>query len=167
MENNIKSLIWLFILLIIQTFLVFTIYYFMPDFTTSLDHVYQHPGGVWLVFLTLIVYFIPSIVAIATKHKYFLQIVLLNIFLGFSVLGWVGALIWATIKTPDKDKQNFIICNILIQIFSFVALVAYCTIDHKLYNYQRMDNIYNQNIQETLDAIKTIQEIKQNPGAGY
>ena len=79
----------------------------------------------------------------------------------------VGALIWATIKTPDKDKQNFIICNILIQIFSFVALVAYCTIDHKLYNYQRMDNIYNQNIQETLNAIKTIQEIKQNPGAGY
>lgn len=167
MENNIKSLIWLFVLLIFQSFFIFTVYYFMPEFTTHLDTVYQRPGGVWLIFLILLLYFIPSFIAIASKHKYFLQITLLNIFLGFSILGWVGALIWATIKTPVMNKQNYTICNILIQIFSFIMLFSYCVIDHNLHNYQRMDAIYNQNIQETLEAIKTIQTIKHIPGGNY
>ena len=167
MENNIKSLLYTFIFLTIQTFLIFTVYYLMPDFANSLDNVYQHPAGIWLIFLILLIYFIPTIIAIIGKHKYFLQITLLNIFFGFSILGWVGALIWATIKTYTEDKQNFVISNILIQIFSFIALTSFCIVDHNLYNYQRMDSIYNQNIQETLNAIKTIQEIKQNSGSNY
>jgi hypothetical protein len=40
-----------------------------------------------------ILYFIPSIVAINKKHKQ--GILTLNLFLGWTLIGWVGALVWA------------------------------------------------------------------------
>jgi hypothetical protein len=42
------------------------------------------------------VYFVPSIVASKRNHKNFTSILLLNIFLGFSLIGWVIALVWST-----------------------------------------------------------------------
>ena len=47
------------------------------------------------------VYFIPCFIAFKKKHKYKKQILLLNIFLGFSYVGWVAALIWASL-----DNEN-------------------------------------------------------------
>lgn len=53
-----------------------------------------------LILLVLFVpYFIPSI--IARNKVNFNGILLLNIFLGWTLLGWVGALIWAL---TDKTK---------------------------------------------------------------
>jgi hypothetical protein len=52
-------------------------------------------------------YFIPSI--IARKKVNFTGILLLNIFLGWTLLGWVIALIWAiSDKTPEEiaDAKN-------------------------------------------------------------
>lgn len=164
MKNNHKSIICIFLLLLIQTFLIFTIYNIMPDFTTSLDRIYQHPAWVWLVFASLILYFIPSFTAITLNNKYSLQITITNAFLGFSIIGWVATLIWATIKPSAKEKPNFLICNILIQIFSFIVLTSFCIIDHNLYNYQKMDEIYKQNLHETMDAINTINEYYQKTG---
>jgi hypothetical protein len=43
--------------------------------------------------VTGLVYFIPSI--IARKKVNFSRILLLNIFLGWTFLGWAGALVWA------------------------------------------------------------------------
>ncbi|REJ83966.1 MAG: superinfection immunity protein [Acidobacteria bacterium] len=53
----------------------------------------------WAIGLLLgaVVYFIPSIIASKKKHPHVLPIVLLNLFLGWAILGWVGALIWAVI----------------------------------------------------------------------
>jgi hypothetical protein len=42
------------------------------------------------------VYFIPSVIASERCHKNFTPILLLNIFLGFSLIGWVIALVWST-----------------------------------------------------------------------
>ncbi|MDD3760412.1 MAG: superinfection immunity protein [Acidithiobacillus sp.] len=51
--------------------------------------------------LAIVVYFIPSIVAYARRTQNFLAIFLLNLFLGWSLLGWVGSLIWALL---DEKK---------------------------------------------------------------
>jgi hypothetical protein len=52
-----------------------------------------------LFILLIIVYFLPSIFAIG--KRYALGIFLLNLFLGWTLLGWLGALIWS-VSSPDK-----------------------------------------------------------------
>ena len=42
-------------------------------------------------------YFLPTIVAVCRGHKNALAIFLINLFLGWSLIGWLGALIWAVI----------------------------------------------------------------------
>jgi hypothetical protein len=40
-------------------------------------------------------YFLPSIVALARSKRDIVSIVLLNFFLGWTLIGWVIALVWA------------------------------------------------------------------------
>ena len=41
------------------------------------------------------IYFIPTIIACATKKKNWLAIFVLNALLGWSIIGWIVALIWS------------------------------------------------------------------------
>ena len=50
-----------------------------------------------------VIYFIPSIVG--WKTKYASGILILNIFLGWTILGWIGALIWA-VSAPKLNNKN-------------------------------------------------------------
>jgi len=43
----------------------------------------------------LVPYFLPSIIALARGKRDLLAIFLLNLFLGWSVIGWIVALVWA------------------------------------------------------------------------
>jgi len=45
--------------------------------------------------LPLVLYFLPSIIALARSKRDLLAIFLLNMFLGWSVIGWIVALVWA------------------------------------------------------------------------
>ncbi len=57
------------------------------------------------VFLVLIaVHFLPTIVAVVRHHPKTLAIVLINIFLGWTVIGWVVALIWAFVSQPATSR---------------------------------------------------------------
>jgi hypothetical protein len=40
-------------------------------------------------------YFLPTIIASSRSHRNSTAIFLLNLFLGWTFLGWLGALIWA------------------------------------------------------------------------
>ena len=51
--------------------------------------------------LIIPIYFIPAYIAYKKNHKYKLQILLLDLFLGFTYVGWAVALIWAT---TDNNK---------------------------------------------------------------
>ena len=42
-----------------------------------------------------VLYFLPSIIALARQKRDLLSIVLLNLFLGWTAIGWIVALIWA------------------------------------------------------------------------
>ncbi|MBR4624292.1 MAG: superinfection immunity protein [Alphaproteobacteria bacterium] len=62
-----------------------------------------------ILFLILaFVYFLPTIVAYSRNHTNALAILILNLFLGYTLIGWVVALIWAVYKKenikPNKRK---------------------------------------------------------------
>lgn len=48
--------------------------------------------------LFAILYFIPAMIAYHRKKQNALAITMLNLFLGWSVIGWIIALVWATTK---------------------------------------------------------------------
>jgi hypothetical protein len=51
--------------------------------------------GFIMFILALVVYFLPTIIALAKKRRNTLAIFLLNFFLGWTFIGWVVALVWA------------------------------------------------------------------------
>lgn len=51
-------------------------------------------GGVLLVLMVL-GYFVPSAVALAVAHPQIVAIFVLNLFTGWTFVGWVAALVWA------------------------------------------------------------------------
>lgn len=48
-----------------------------------------------ILILILAVYFVPAFVAANREHRNRLAISMLNLFLGWTLLGWVIALVWA------------------------------------------------------------------------
>lgn len=62
-------------------------------------------GLFWLLVIGAI-YFIPSFVACGKRNAG--AIFVLNLLLGWTGLGWLGALIWAMVEKPRKDtfKNN-------------------------------------------------------------
>lgn len=52
----------------------------------------------------LFVYMIPTVIAFRNKHSKRVAILLVNLFLGVTVLGYVGAMLWATAPAPLPEK---------------------------------------------------------------
>lgn len=56
-------------------------------------------GSEWvLLILAVLLYLFPSIVARYREHHNATAIFLLNLFLGWSILGWIGALVWSATR---------------------------------------------------------------------
>jgi heme/copper-type cytochrome/quinol oxidase subunit 3 len=55
-------------------------------------------GGLIILLISGIIYFIPSIIANNRNHRQSTAIFLLNLLLGWTFIGWVAALIWAVIE---------------------------------------------------------------------
>lgn len=51
-----------------------------------------------LVVLIFGFYFLPTLIAFLRQHKNKLAIFLLNLLLGWTVLGWVVSLVWSVIR---------------------------------------------------------------------
>ena len=60
-------------------------------------------GAVAMFIVLAVIYFIPTFV-VKKSHPNQAGVILLNIFLGWTFLGWVGALIWA-ISGNDKPRN--------------------------------------------------------------
>ena len=55
-----------------------------------------------LITLASVLYFLPSVIAARRHHHNAGAIVVLNLFLGWTFLGWVLALVWSvSAKRPD------------------------------------------------------------------
>jgi len=59
---------------------------------------------VFLQILVILIYFIPSFVAVYRKHNNAIPIVVLNFFLGWTFFGWVISLVWAL--TDNVKNKN-------------------------------------------------------------
>lgn len=64
-------------------------------------------GSLMLLFIGVILYFLPTINAKSRKHPSRGGIFALNLFLGWTFLGWVAAVIWsASSLTSSPEKSN-------------------------------------------------------------
>ena len=98
-----------------KSFLRFVIYFFVGLLLSAILGAFSAGEDGALVMLTIFCiafgYLIPSFIAFARKAPDKFAITALNTFLGWSVIGWVIALIWAfknfDYVPPDlKIKQN-------------------------------------------------------------
>jgi hypothetical protein len=54
-----------------------------------------------LTVIAIVIYFLPSIIAMVRENTQTLAIFILNLILGWTILGWVGALVWAFVKQKN------------------------------------------------------------------
>lgn len=62
-----------------------------------------------LVVIGMVVYFVPCLVGSRRGHRNAMPIFVLNLFLGWTFVGWVGALVWAmadNVKPPEKTENH-------------------------------------------------------------
>ena len=72
----------------------------------TIDQVF---GGIQALLFLLFCYFLPTIVAGARAHVNTLAIFVLNLLLGWTLLFWLAALIWAFTANvkPKSQMKNF------------------------------------------------------------
>jgi hypothetical protein len=76
-----------------------------------------------------VIYFLPAIVAGRRRHPNGAAIFLLNLFLGWTILGWVMALVWAAIHIDEQSRRPKLGMRttiILPAIILVTALAAPC-----------------------------------------
>ena len=56
----------------------------------------------FFVGLVILAYLLPSFVALQRKHVNTTAICVLNILVGWSLIGWVAVLVWALVNSGDK-----------------------------------------------------------------
>ena len=65
----------------------------------------------WVLFVILVPYFLPTIIAILRQKTNTGAIFALNLFLGWSLIGWVVSLIWA-LSSDNLRTQTVIVNNV-------------------------------------------------------
>ncbi|MBO4472742.1 MAG: superinfection immunity protein [Clostridia bacterium] len=66
---------------------------------------------VWTYILTavfalaaLFLYMIPTVIALRRRHPKRVLIFAVNLVLGVTILGYIGAMLWATAPAPQEEK---------------------------------------------------------------
>jgi Superinfection immunity protein len=60
--------------------------------------------SVWLLVVGVLVYFFPTLIAMVRLRENTMAICALNLFLGWSLVGWVLALVWAISTTAPATR---------------------------------------------------------------
>jgi len=72
-----------------------SIYVLQGSYKEDLEVALLILAGIVMLVAVPTIYFLPALVASKREHKQKTAITVLNLFLGWTVLGWVGALVWA------------------------------------------------------------------------
>lgn len=59
-----------------------------------------------LLFVSIFIYGLPILVAVLRRHPHTSGITIVSIFLGFTVVGWGIALVWAALSFPKDDEDR-------------------------------------------------------------
>lgn len=57
-----------------------------------------------VLFVAACVYLLPSVVAASTRHRYTAVIAVVNVFLGWTIVGWLIAFVWALINPVSRPQ---------------------------------------------------------------
>jgi hypothetical protein len=70
-----------------------------------LNRVFGPVFGFVLIGVLLALYFLPTGIAYVRKHQNLLAVGIVNLALGWTLLGWIAALVWAVMntQTPNPD----------------------------------------------------------------
>lgn len=63
-------------------------------------------GPAMVIIFFIVIYFIPTFTAMSNHHRNTSGIFVLNIFLGWSLIGWVAALVWAISKSEPATVDS-------------------------------------------------------------
>jgi nitric oxide reductase large subunit len=58
--------------------------------------------------MALALYCLPAVIATKRKTRYRTYIMAINILLGWTVLGWLAALLWAVLEERDEEERRII-----------------------------------------------------------
>src|SRR5262249_51267382 len=59
-----------------------------------------------LVFLSVAIYVLPTLVAIRRHDQHAFDIAVLDIFVGWTIVGWAAALIWSLIDSTNSKRNS-------------------------------------------------------------
>lgn len=63
--------------------------------------------GSWVTFIaSIVLYFVPTIIAVRRRHRSTGGIVALNILTGWTLIGWVAALVWSLSSAQQVVAQQ-------------------------------------------------------------
>ncbi|NTW84185.1 MAG: superinfection immunity protein [Chlorobiaceae bacterium] len=62
-----------------------------------------------LFFSAIIMYFLPTIVAMLRDHRQKLQVFILNLLAGWTFVGWIVAIVWACEKKPVQKQAGMLL----------------------------------------------------------
>ncbi len=104
-----------------------------------------------VVIVFILIYFFPSVIAFSKSKSNTAAIFVLNLFLGWSFIGWIVALVWAVSK--DKEKQPIIVNN--------NAYSEYRTVTPTFTQPLPVSNQNSSDIQKNIQSLET-KSIEQN-----
>jgi hypothetical protein len=58
--------------------------------------------------ILLLIYILPAFIAERRKHQHKTPILILNLFLGWTLIGWVAALVWAAMPVIPQQPEIYI-----------------------------------------------------------
>lgn len=61
--------------------------------------------AILILLLAVLLYFLPGLIASNRRHHNAVAIGVFNLFLGWTVLGWVLALVWSLTAVQPKGRQ--------------------------------------------------------------
>lgn len=64
------------------------------------------PTELVIIIVLIIPYFIPTIIAVIRKHQSTPAIVLINVLLGWTLIGWIAALVWSLSALSTTTNVN-------------------------------------------------------------
>jgi nicotinamide riboside transporter PnuC len=64
------------------------------------------------IFVGAALYLLPSIVAAVRHHHNTVAIIVLNVFLGWTFLGWLAALVWSATNPAPTGERTSTVCPI-------------------------------------------------------
>lgn len=117
-----------------------------------------------VIILFIIPYFLPSIIAMFRSKSNTLAIIMLNLFLGWTFIGWIVALIWAV--TKDRESQTIVVNNNSYTDNKTLKSTPQQIIRENNENLMFSKSITSQNSKSHQEKIENLQKLKQLLDAG-